>query len=225
MKQKFPTSKSNGSQHKSPSAEGAAAIHVGVSLRRLRGQMGLRIEDVARRAGFTKGFLSKIENGKSSPPIATLMRLAGALGVDPAALLQSDDGAKSGNANSAVHVPAAARQRVQNAGAGPGYTYWALAAGRAHKAMEPFLLTVHPKEFDPKKTFQHPGEEFIFVLEGRCTYRVGDDIFDLRAGDSLYFDARKPHAPHPKGGPVTFLAMFCAPPRLVRSSRAKKGVR
>ncbi len=225
MKQMFPNSKSTSRQHKSPSAPGESSgtvIHVGESLRRLRARMGLRVEDIAHRAGFTKGFLSKIENGKSSPPIATLMRLADALGVDPAALFQADTNGNSRDSSSALHVPVANRQRVQNAGAGPGYQYWALAAGRAHKAMEPFVLTVHPKEVDPKKTFQHPGEEFIFVLNGRCDYRVGDETFDLKAGDSLYFDARKPHAPHPKGGPVTFLAIFCAPPKTVRT---KKGAR
>ena len=222
MKQMFPTRKRTSRQHKSSGAEGGPVIHVGESLRRLRTRMGLRVEDIAHRAGFTKGFLSKIENGKSSPPIATLMRLADALGVDPAALFQGDTIGKSRDVSSALHVPAGKRQRVQNAGAGPGYQYWALAAGRAHKAMEPFVLTVHPREVDPKKTFQHPGEEFIFVLNGRCDYRVDDKTFDLKTGDSLYFDARKPHAPHPKGGPVTFLAIFCAPPKTVRS---KKGAR
>ena len=233
MKQMFPIRKSIRRQSKSASKTGDAApatvIHVGEALRRLRGRMGLRIEDIARRAGFTKGFLSKIENGKSSPPIATLMRLADALGVDPSALLQSDSGRNAGDPNASVHVPADARQRIHNAGAGPGYLYWALAAGRAHKAMEPFVLTVHPKEVDRKKTFQHPGEEFIFVLSGRCDYRVGDDVFELNAGDSLYFDARRPHAPYPRGGPVTFIAIFCAPPRLARTRNenrpGKKGVR
>ena len=48
--------------------------HIGKTIHALRSRGGLRLEDLARRAGFTKGFLSKIENGKSSPPIATLMR-------------------------------------------------------------------------------------------------------------------------------------------------------
>src|SRR5262249_39715126 len=64
MKQKFPTIQNGDSQHKSA----GAVIHVGESLRRARTRMGLRVADLASRAGFTKGFVSKIENGKSSPP-------------------------------------------------------------------------------------------------------------------------------------------------------------
>lgn len=217
MKQMFPTPRPVRRQHKSiPDRKGDSEIRVGASLRRLRARMGLRVEDLARRAGFTKGFISKIETGKSSPPIATLMRLAEALGVEPAVLFHSRSMQATTDPDATVHVPAGKRQRVQNAGAGLGYSYWALAAARGQKSMEPFLLTVHPRDVDPKKTFEHPGEEFIFVLKGRADYRVGDEIFHLHAGDSLYFDARRPHAPFPKGGPVTFLAIFCAPPRPVR---------
>ena len=74
--------------------------------------------------------------------------------------------------------------------------------------MEPFVLVVRPEEVDPKRTFCHAGEEFLFVLIGRCDYRVGKETFDLETGDSLYFDATEPHAPLPKDGPVTLLAVF-----------------
>jgi transcriptional regulator with XRE-family HTH domain len=185
--------------------KGASTPFAGL-LRNLRRQRGLRLDDLGQRAGFTKGFLSKLETGKATPPIATLMRLASALGVEPSALLSS-----SGNGTKrAVHVAAGARARVDNAGAGPGYEYWALATPRAVKAMEPFLITVKPGQL---KRFQHPGEEFIFVLDGRTRYHVGAETFTLERGDSLYFDAEVPHAPEPLGRPVTFLAIFYAPPR------------
>jgi len=185
---------------------------LGALIRDLRTRRGLRLDDVASRSGYTKGFLSKIENGRASPPIATLMRLAQALNVDPAQFFQAGHGA-NGDPHATVHVTPEKRTKVENAGAGPGYAYWSLAAQRRHKAMEPFLLTVHPGQLDRKKTFQHPGEEFLFVLEGRMDYVVGGETFTLGPGDSLYFDATRPHAPRPKSGPVTFLAMFYAPPR------------
>ncbi|MCZ7647745.1 MAG: XRE family transcriptional regulator [Planctomycetota bacterium] len=195
---------------------------LGNRIRCLRMGQGLRVEDLANRAGFTKGFVSKIENGKSSPPIATLLKLASALGVAAADLLQGD--ADLGlDPHGSVHVPAGARLEIANAAAGPGYTYLALAAARRVKQMEPFLITVRPEDVDREKSFQHPGEEFIFVTEGSCEYRVGDEVFTLRQGDSLYFDANRPHAPWPKDGPVTFLAIFCAPPALVaRANRTSE---
>jgi len=184
---------------------------VGETLRFLRLRQGLTLDDVAGRAKFTRGFLSKIERGKSSPPIATLFRLATALGVDPTVFF-------TGNASlpaspNALLTRAGDRTRMDDRGPGPGYTYEALAARRSLKMMEPFLITVRPEEADFTKTFRHAGEEFVFVIAGKMDYRVGEELFAMNAGDSLYFDATKPHAPLPRGGAVTFLAIFCAPPR------------
>ena len=102
--------------------------------------------------------------------------------------------------------------KVANASAGPGY-YRVLGAGNLcngrTKQWEPFLLTVHPRDVDRKKRFEHPGEEFIFVLSGRADYVVGSETFALGPGDSLiYSDAMRPHAPLPKGGPVTVSGYF-----------------
>jgi transcriptional regulator with XRE-family HTH domain len=180
-------------------------------MRLIRVERSLRLEDVAQRAGCTKGHLSKIEQGKSSPSIAVIFRVAAALGIEPSLLLDNK-ATTIADPRATVHVTPATRLQVMNEGAGPGYTYMALAAARHRKAMEPFILTVRPEQVDPNKTFEHPGEELIFVIDGEMEYRVGAETFRLAAGDSLYFDATKPHAPLPIGGPVTFLAVFCAPP-------------
>lgn len=200
---------------------------IGSRIRQLRQQRGLPLVEVATRAGYTKGFLSKIERAKASPPIATLLRLAAALSVEPSELLESKP-RRSGPAQGAVHITPAQRVRISNSKVGPGYAFMALAAQRLHKRMEPFLLTVSPKEMDPAQTFEHPGEEFIFVLKGTLDYRVGDQVFPLKPGDSLYFDGAVPHAPIPRKGPATFLAVFGAPQRRLRAGptkRPKKNVR
>lgn len=193
-----------------PKTEQKTAERLSHRVRRLRLARNLRLEDLALRTGYSKGFLSKIENAKASPPIATLMKLAGALGVDAAELLADDAGLAAPDAS--VHVKAGEGVEIVNEGAGPGYTFHALAAARAQKAMEPFLLIVRPEDVDPKKRFEHPGEEWIYVLEGQLEYAVGDEIFSMGPGDSLYFEATRPHAPLPQRGPVKLLAMFCNVP-------------
>jgi transcriptional regulator with XRE-family HTH domain len=187
---------------------------IGDNVRQIRSARNLRLEDVAARAGYTKGYLSKIEQGKSTPSIATILRVASALGVEPSVLMQAGPGGND-DPRATVHINPAQRLEVLNEGAGPGYTFMALAAGRRRKLMEPFMLTVRPEHVDPAKVFEHPGEEFIYVIEGSCEYVVGDEKFLLEPGDSLYFDANRPHAPRPRNGPVTFLAIFCAPQRVI----------
>jgi hypothetical protein len=44
-----------------------------------------------------------------------------------------------------------------------GYQYEALAYNKTGKNMQPYIIS---PAFDEKGTFQHEGEEFMYVLEG-----------------------------------------------------------
>src|SRR3569623_1808950 len=102
---------------------------IGSTIRQSRIAKGMRLDDLASRSGFTKGFLSKIENGRASPPIATLMRIADSLRVDVAELLQTD------SASDIRQVMVKAKERPQGNRGDSLYTYWALAASRQRKLM------------------------------------------------------------------------------------------
>ena len=59
---------------------------------------------------------------------------------------------------------------------------------------EPYLITLSAQS-DVFPTFQHDGLEFLYILEGQVKYRHGDQLFHLRPGDTLFFDADAPHGP------------------------------
>jgi quercetin dioxygenase-like cupin family protein len=44
-------------------------------------------------------------------------------------------------------------------------------------------------------SFEHPGTEFIYVLQGRIEYRHGQQTYLLDPGDSLSFRGEVPHGP------------------------------
>lgn len=44
-------------------------------------------------------------------------------------------------------------------------------------------------------TFAHPGTEFLHLLEGELVYRHGNQLYHMRAGDSLTFDGETRTAP------------------------------
>lgn len=56
-------------------------FEISKKIKSLRLKRKLTLEHVAEKTGFNKSYLSKIENGKSPPPIATLSRIAQALGI------------------------------------------------------------------------------------------------------------------------------------------------
>ena len=60
--------------------------------------------------------------------------------------------------------------------------------------VEPYLIVLTEKS-DSFETFQHGGIETIYMLEGAIDYRHGAEIYPLRPGDTLFFDADAPHGP------------------------------
>ena len=63
-------------------AMAAEDILIGRSLRDARRRRGLTLKAVAQEAGVTESFLSQVERDIASPSIATLRRIAVALGTD-----------------------------------------------------------------------------------------------------------------------------------------------
>ena len=62
---------------------------VGDALAALREQQALSLDALSRRAGVSKSMLSQIERAQGNPTVAVVWRLANALGVPLADLLQS----------------------------------------------------------------------------------------------------------------------------------------
>lgn len=61
---------------------------LGNNLKRLRTKKGITQGDIARSLGVSRGFVSNIENGKTNPTLATIARLANAIGVTSDELLK-----------------------------------------------------------------------------------------------------------------------------------------
>jgi uncharacterized cupin superfamily protein len=60
--------------------------------------------------------------------------------------------------------------------------------------------------------FQRAGNEFIYILEGKLTYRHGNKLYRMSPGDSLLFDAEVPHGPEELlAVPVKYIAVLCYP--------------
>ncbi|HEV7632620.1 MAG TPA: XRE family transcriptional regulator [Steroidobacteraceae bacterium] len=174
-----------------PDKGGAVAAQVGSSARRLRAAQGLTLAEVARSAGISQGMLSRLETGDVSPSLETLAALSAALGSNVAALFRDGVPATS----DAQLVRRGEGLEVVRRGTRRGHTYHLLASERGpRRVFEPFLVTLTSKsEIFPE--FDHPGTEFIHILEGSLRYRHGPESYLLRPGDSLTFRGDVPHGP------------------------------
>lgn len=164
---------------------------VGKAVRRLRTAHGLTLGEVSGRAGISRAMLSRLETGDVMPSLETLAALTTALGVSLSQLLQGF----AGDRNPAQHVRRGEGLEVVRRGTKRGHTYHLLAADRGpRKVFEPFLVTLTDKS-EVFPGFEHPGIEFIYVLDGSLTYRYGDESYPLKAGDALTFAGHVPHGP------------------------------
>jgi transcriptional regulator with XRE-family HTH domain len=177
---------------------------VGGRIARLRAERRMTLDRLAQVTRFTKGYLSKIENGRKVPPIATLSRIAQALHTEIGSFFQS---ARRSVTREVTVVRANERQPVQRGGSAFGYDYVGLALKRVHKRMDPFIFTFPPR-IDKHVFFEHRGEEFLFVLSGTVEFQVGEERFTLRKGDSVYFDASVPHRGRSAGAEAKALVVI-----------------
>lgn len=179
--------------------------HLGGTIREFRQKDHLTIADVAAQAGISRGMLSKIENGQVATSLDTLSRIARALGVSLAHLFRYYDVPSGG----AQLVRSGAGMEVVRRGTRCGHTYHLLAYDQGpQKTFEPFLITMDDaSEIFP--TFEHPGTEFLHMLEGRIEYRHGQHTYMLGPGDSLTFRGSVPHGPERLVElPIKFLAVI-----------------
>lgn len=176
---------------------------IGARIAELRQRLGITLEHLAAATGFSKGYLSKIENSHKVPPIGTLSRIAAALRTDITELLHTPT---EGMDRGLSVVRATERRPVVRGGTAFGYDYVSLADNRRDKRMEPFLFTF-PSKIDKYVFFEHEGEEFMFVLSGRVEWQAGSHKLVLEPGDSIYFDARLPHRGRSLEGEATALVV------------------
>jgi len=172
-------------------------IKIAQKIRQIRNQNKLTLEEVARRTGFTKSYLSMLESGKKFPPIATLSKIAHALSVDITAFFKKRD-----HSEHITVVRANKRESVVRDGTLFGYRYETIAPTTRPKKMEPFVITLPSKSKDGTK-FDHEGEELFYVLSGKVRFLYGDKEYLLNKGDSVYFDSSIAHRGEWAGGKAT----------------------
>lgn len=155
-----------------------------VNLKQHRLQRGLTLEQMAKDAGLTKSYVSKVERGLSTPSIGSAMGIAAALGISVERLFGQADGPDE---------PMTIIRAGDGASKDPD-AYLTLVAGANPKGiMRAFVVRPGNKGTRGRAASHHDGEEILFVLKGRIELRVGKSIQTLGVGDCVHFNSSMPH--------------------------------
>ena len=181
---------------------------IGRRLRAARLGAGLTLASVARQAGVSEGFLSKLERGQAAASIANLIQLADALGLGLHELVPSETApAKTRVAVHRADVDVGDLQEV----AATGYRWRHLGGGAPLDRLEVFHL-VFPRAKGMAATVSHPGQEHCYVLSGEVLFHVGDAQYRLKAGDGILIDSQQPHRAENAGRGQAQMLMTVARP-------------
>jgi transcriptional regulator with XRE-family HTH domain len=160
-----------------------SVVNVGQRIRSLREGQNLSLRALSERSGLSINAISQIERGENSPTVSSLHLLASALGVSIADLF------KDRRQQAVVFIRPEDRLRSQSR----GVNMESLGIGLPNQQLEPFIVTIAPGVDNTDQPITHNGEELVYCVQGEIDYVVGGDIFMMKAGDSLIFDATQPH--------------------------------
>ncbi|MFE2032144.1 helix-turn-helix domain-containing protein [Streptomyces scopuliridis] len=164
-------------------------------LRDLRRGRGLTLEAAAGRAGLSPAHLSRLETGRRQPSLPMLLSLARIYGTTVSELLGELPPERDPIVRAGRMEPVEADGWIYHQAGGPG------------RAMQPLRLQV-PYGAQGELVRVHPGEEWLYVLEGRLRLTLGDAVHVLAPGDSAHFDSLTPHriaAAGPEGTELLFV--------------------
>lgn len=160
---------------------------LGDAVRSLREGQGLSVRTLAKRAGFSPSFISQVEHGLASPSIASMEKIARAMGVSLSRFFAGE-------------VDTADRPVIVRAGEGEELrSAWSQARVRSLSPswtgvqLSPVELTVEPGGRSGGTQSSHPGEAFAYVLEGTVVLRLAEDVYELHAGDAVHLTIGTAH--------------------------------
>ena len=159
-------------------------------VRRYRTEQGISAADLAARTGLSKAMISKIESATTSCSLTTLQRLADGFGIPVTALFRGAASDREASFTKAGAGSVSVRSGTQH---GHGYQMLGVLKDTPD-ALEPTLVTLTDAS-NVFPLFQHPGTEFLYMLEGRMTYGHGSYEYDMTPGDALLLDGEASHGP------------------------------
>jgi len=154
---------------------------IGKTLFRLRRERGLSLKNLANETGLSPEYISQVEKGEVTPAVAVLLQLSKALEIDSSILLKEEKERARGKSAEEY------KKRTEN------YAYETLTPEARHKHLKAFKVFIDPKSEHKKVSYQHPGEEFQYVLKGKIEVMVGENRNVIGPGECLHFDSSIVH--------------------------------
>jgi len=153
---------------------------------RLRKSMGL--VELGRHTGLSASFLSQLETGRVVPTLRNLARIAIVFSKDLNYFFEPEP-----RTLFRIHRVKERSRLPQTGAEQPAYYFESLGYMVPDRALDPYFAEFLPG-MQGKKSHQHPGCEFLYLLKGTMAIQHGAESYQMEQGDAVYFDSNVPHS-------------------------------
>ena len=161
-------------------------MSIGERIKKSRNALRLSLRDLAEKVELSASFLSQIEQGKASPSIENLKKIANFLDVRVSYLIEDEEEKKNSDL-----MRKDQRRYVESLDSNTRIAL--LSSTKIDRQMEPILYEIGPYGESGRGYYTHNGEEFIFIIEGKLDIYIDGTVHSLEEGDSFYFKSTEKH--------------------------------
>jgi transcriptional regulator with XRE-family HTH domain len=191
---------------KSPSLVKSQLTAFGANLKQHRLAKGWTLDDLAKRSGLSKPFLSRLESGGRKASIAAVLTLSEIFGVSLASMFET---------HTEMEPCLVVRRTEAEPREALGLSYTVLSQAGRNFNLRPIKVTVS-LDRGGNEHFRHDGEEWIYVLSGKLTLSLAGQTYDLNVGDAVHFDSRLPHRIIARGKVAPEILLVASPLEMER---------
>lgn len=177
--------------------DGLTRYHIGEKLRALRLKKKMGLVELSGHTGLSAALISKLERGRLFPTLPTLLRIALVFGVGLEYFFTED---KKRNVVGIVRHGERIRFPEKPNSREVAYHFECLDFNAMDRKSSAFYAEFEAIPAEKVRPHAHSGAEFIHVVKGRLSLRVGPEDYELEAGDSVYFDSSIAHSYRAGGG-------------------------
>jgi transcriptional regulator with XRE-family HTH domain len=156
-------------------------VPFGKRLMKLRKGKNISLSTLANETGLSSVYLAQLEKGEVIPPVSVILQISRALEIDSSILLK-EERKKADKESKQDYI-----KRTED------YSYQNLIPDAQHKHLKAFRVFIDPKSDHKGVSYQHLGEEFIYVLTGEIEVVVGANKNTLARGECLHFNSSIVH--------------------------------
>ncbi|MCR3761079.1 XRE family transcriptional regulator [Clostridium felsineum] len=154
------------------------------NLKRLRKQRNLTLGKLSELSGVSKVMLGQIERGESNPTINTIWKIANGLKIPYTFLIDEPS-------NEVILVKK--ENTIKQCSEDMHYRVFCSFSAQSDRNFEIFTVELDANSSYTSDSHGENDKEYILIFDGTLTLETGNEKYTLASGDSIFFDAAKPH--------------------------------